>query len=172
MEQIKKNVLKKAKMNYELQKYKNLGLKTLFAITMAMNIVACDSPSSDGITASQPIGLPNNQSREACYNQTYNVGIPGNIYCPYKGQTINGRVEAFAQIEWSGAIYLDFGLKYNDACPPGGVPVYEYIYGQLRLKRCEPIGNDYVDYIFYNHHNTSSCGGAYAGDRNCIPDFP
>ena len=153
-------------------KYASGAVKILGLIFMTLNFVACDGSNTNGITASQPRGLPNNQSQEACYNQTYDAGIPGNPYCPYQGQTINGQLEAFAQIEWSGAIYLDFGLQYNDACPPGGVPVYEYVYGQLRLKRCDQIGEDYVDFIFFNHHNSSSCAGGYAGDRNCVPGFP
>lgn len=170
MEHIKNSLKGHLKLN--LKTVAIGGFKAVLMVFMAMNIVACDSANTDGITANHPSAYPNNQSREACYNQKYNVGIPGNQFCPYQGQSVNGRYEAFAQIEFSGAIYLDFGFQYNDACPPGGVPVYEYTYGQLRLKRCDKIGNDYVDYVFYNHHNSSSCAGGYAGDRNCIPNFP
>lgn len=151
--------------------FKGLNLntfKSIFLVLFFLGLTACSS-DDNGLTASQPSGAPPWDSREACDNQQYNVGIPGNIYCPYRGQTINGRVEAFAAFEWNGAIYLDFGLQYNDACPAGEVPVYAFEYGQRVLKRCDYIGEDYVDVIFFQHHNSSSCAGGYAGDKNCIP---
>lgn len=145
--------------------------KVLTLMIFVAHVTAC-STSDNSVTASQPSGLPPWDSIEACHNQQYDAGIPGNIYCPYRGQNINGQVEAFAQIQAGAAIYLDFGLQYNDACPAGYVPIFEYIYGQKRLKDCQYIGEDYVDNVFYQHHNTSSCNGGYAGDQNCIPDFP
>ena len=53
----------------------------------------------------------------------------------------------------------------------GQVPVFSYVYGVKQLTDCEPIanGNTYFDNIFYYHHNTSECSGAFAGDLNCIP---
>lgn len=155
--------------NQDLKKYVMMGFKALFTAVMALNLVACGDDGSSGNSSNNN---NYNMSQEACNNQKYNVGIPGNIYCPYQGQTINGQVEYFAQIEWHGAIYLDFGLRYNDQCPTGEVPVYEYVYGQLRLKRCDYIGEDFFDPTFISgHHNSSSCAGGYAGDRNCIPGF-
>lgn len=140
---------------------------------MASALIACDDSSSGGFSANNPYyGSYDPMSYDACYNQPYQVGIINNPHCPYQGQQVNGRYEWFAKIEWSGAVYLDFGFRYNDACPAGQVPVYEHQYGQLRLKRCEFVGNDFVDTIFYNHHNTSSCNGGWAGDRNCIPSYP
>lgn len=146
-------------------------MKMLLGILFLTFMVACGSDDSN-ITASQPSGAPPWNSREACDYQKYPAGIPGNTYCPYGGSQINGRLEGFAQFEFNGAVYLDFGLKYNDQCPPGEVPVFEYQYGQVRLKSCDPIGEDYVDFVFFNHHNSSSCAGGYAGDQNCIPGMP
>lgn len=142
-------------------------LKSIFLILLFTGLTGCSD--SDGLTASQPSGAPPWDSRDACYAQQYNVGIPGNIYCPYGGKNINGQVEAFAQFEWNGAIYLDFGLQYNDQCPPGEVPVFGFVQGQKVLLRCDYIGEDYVDTVFYQNHNSSSCAGGYAGDKNCIP---
>jgi hypothetical protein len=160
-------------MNNSHQDFKRIlkmSVKALFTALIALNLVACGEDG--GSNHSNSSNNSYNMSQEACYNQKYDVGIPGNIYCPYKGQTINGQVEYFAQIEWHGAIYLDFGLRYNDQCPTGEVPVYEYINGYLRLKSCDYIGDDFFDPTFISgHHNSSSCAGGYAGDRNCIPGF-
>lgn len=149
----------------------NRSAKIIFMGFMALNLVACGDDGGGFKANSSGYGSHYANSREACYDQKYNVGIVGNTYCPYQGGYANGRYEAFAQIEVGAAIYLDFGFQYNDACPAGSVPVYENQYGQLRLKRCDRIGNDFVDNFFYAHHNTSSCNGGWAGDKNCIPGW-
>ena len=114
---------------------------------------------------------PQWNTRGACDDQQFQVGIPGNSHCPYEGNFVDGQFEAFAKVEYHGAFYIDFGFQYNDACSPGYVPVYSYEYGVKELVDCESIsnGNTYLDTIFYYHHNSSECSGAFAGDLNCVP---
>lgn len=79
------------------------------------------------------------------------------------------QTQAQAQFNFQGRVELDFGLNYNDQCPAGYTPVFEYIYGVKRLSRCDYTGGGYTDFTFFNHHNISNCAGGYAGDQRCIP---
>lgn len=152
---------------------KALGIKILKTalnaslFVSAVFLVACDDGGS--LVANEHSYLPPSQSYEACNYQHYPVGIPGNAHCPYQGNYINGQVEAFAQVNIQGRAEIDFGLQYNDACPPGQMPVFEYVYGNLVHTRCDHIGGSYVDNVFFQHHNISNCAGGYAGDQRCIP---
>ncbi len=156
-------------ISQDLRDYKKMGFQAFLTLTMAFSFIACSEDS--GLSANTPFGSQYyNQSSGACGNQRFNAGIPGNSACPYGGQIINGELEGFAEFRVDGAIYLDFGLQYNDLCPVGEVPVYESRYGQVQLAKCEYVGNDFFDPTFISgHHNSSSCSGGYTGDRNCIP---
>ena len=154
-----------------INKTTSLFLK-LVCVLSFVSLTACDDGGS-GLSASQHPHLPPAGSIEACRYQQQNqffVGIPGNPHCPYQGQAINGQVEAFAQINFNAGFEIDFGLQYNDACPPGQMPVYEHIQGNLIHTRCDNIGGSYVDNVFFQHHNISNCAGAFAGDKRCIPN--
>lgn len=147
-----------------------LFVKLSFVLSFA-SLTACDA-GSGSVAASEHPHLPPSHTQEACLYQQQNqifVGIPGNPYCPYQGSNMGGQVEAFAQIQFNAGFEIDFGLQYNDQCPPGQMPVYQHIHGNLVHTRCDNIGGSYVDNVFFQHHNISNCAGAYAGDRRCIP---
>lgn len=151
--------------------FKGILLKSVYILSLVA-LTACDD-GGGSISASQHPHLPPAHTLEACQYQQQNqmfVGIPGNPHCPYQGHAINGQVEAFAQINFNAGFEIDFGLQYNDACPPGQMPVYEHIQGNLVHTRCDNIGGSYVDNVFFQHHNISNCAGGFAGDKRCIPN--
>lgn len=160
-----KHISQDFKNNY----YKRLSLNALLLTLFAFSFVACSD--DNGLTANSPFGTQYyNQSSGACFNQRFNAGIPGNSRCPYQGQVIDGQLEGFAEFRVDGAVYLDFGLRYNDLCPVGEVPIYESVFGRVQFVGCEYIGDDFFDPTYLTgHHNSSSCAGGYAGDKDCIP---
>lgn len=141
---------------------------TVLLLLLNLLLTACPDDGNNANTTNYTPVTPYNDPYE-CDQLTYDIGIPGNEACPYKGEfdPYLGYQTAAIYYSFGVSFKIDFGWDYRDNCPtPGQLPIFK----NGTLVRCDQVNPTYAqdDYT----HTGECTGDQYnAGLTGCRPNL-